>query len=567
MKKSALFLFFSICTAFYGHAQIVITEIMYNPPESGTDSLEYFELYNNSSSTVDISNWTFTQGVTHTFAQGTSMAAGEYLVLAVNASAFSSVFGFQPLVWTAGALTNSGEDIELRDAANNVIDYVDYKNAAPWPTGANGMGHSLVLCDPNADNSLPENWQDALTSTGKTINGFEVFGNPGAASDCPSGVTALDDNYIVTSGATATLHVLMNDILPGSASPTVVVITQAPQQGSAVVSSTNNTIAYTPNSGYCGNDMFTYRVCEGADCDEATVTITVRCYPQYSIDQINDVNANGEADSVGIYCELTATVYGVDLRPGGLQFTMIDDTNTGITVFSAVNDYGYTVTEKDKITVRGQINLFNGLLQILPDTLFKVSANNPLVNPLVVQTHDEGIESKLIRINNLKYLDPAQWATGMGSGFSVFMVSDDHPSDTIQVRIDNDVDLFNLPAPPAPFDLIGIGGQFDNSNPYTSGYQIAPRYTPDVSTLVGLKEADFSAQVSLAPNPASDVLNIRSETAFDALRIFDAYGHLVQTVKRPGLQEQLNVQHFAPGVYFVRFEKDGAAWTTRVVKM
>jgi hypothetical protein len=34
-------------------------------------------------------------------------------------------------------------------------------------------------------------------------------------------------------------------------------------------------------------------------------------------------------------------------------------------------------------------------------------------------------------------------ATGIGTGFSVYMVSDANPLDTIQVRIDNDVNLFN----------------------------------------------------------------------------------------------------------------------------
>lgn len=565
MKKIVLPLICGVLLTLSAQAQIVITEIMYNPPESGTDSLEYIELYNNSNATVDLSNWTFTQGFLFTFPAGSSLGPNQYVIIAESESAFSGVFGFQPLIWD-GALTNSpGEDIELRDANNNVIDYVDYMNVAPWPTGAAGGGHSLVLCDPNADNSLPENWQDATTPVGVTINGIALFANPGAASGCPTGVTAFNDEGLVVSGGSTTIQVLLNDILPGQSSPTTVVITQAPQHGSASVNA-NNTITYTSNNGYCGNDAFTYQVCEGSDCDEATVNITVRCYPVYSIDQINNVDADGVADSSGIYCELTATVYGVNLRPGGLQFTMIDDSNNGIVVLNFTGDFGYTVTEKDKITVRGQINQFNGLLQIFPDTLFKVSGNNALVSPLVVQTHSEDTESKLIRIDNLRYVDPAQWATGMGSGFSVFMVSDDHPLDTIQVRIDNDVDLFNQPAPPAPFNLTGIGGQFDNSSPYNSGYQILPRYTPDVSTLVGLKEADFSSLIRLSPNPATDHITILSEAAFDAVRLFGVQGALIKTIVRPGLQENVPLESLSPGTYFLRFEKDGAAWTTRFVK-
>ncbi|MBK7938801.1 MAG: lamin tail domain-containing protein [Lewinellaceae bacterium] len=61
MKKSILTLTCFFFLVFVAHAQIVITEIMFNPPPSGADTLEYIELYNNSGSAVDVSNWHFTR--------------------------------------------------------------------------------------------------------------------------------------------------------------------------------------------------------------------------------------------------------------------------------------------------------------------------------------------------------------------------------------------------------------------------------------------------------------------------------------------------------------------------
>lgn len=52
MKKIVTLLLF--CTQV--QAQI-ITEIMYNPPESGVDSLEYIEIYNNTNSEIDITGF------------------------------------------------------------------------------------------------------------------------------------------------------------------------------------------------------------------------------------------------------------------------------------------------------------------------------------------------------------------------------------------------------------------------------------------------------------------------------------------------------------------------------
>jgi hypothetical protein len=70
------------------------------------------------------------------------------------------------------------------------------------------------------------------------------------------------------------------------------------------------------------------------------------------------------------------------------------------------------------------------------------------------------------------------------------------------------------PAPPAPFDLTGIGGQFDSSTPYTEGYQIAPRYIADVSSLVKTKTVDFSDRVQISPNPATEFLRIQTDLDF-----------------------------------------------------
>ncbi|MFN0016457.1 MAG: lamin tail domain-containing protein [Saprospiraceae bacterium] len=564
MKKFTLSLLASLCFAFSSNAQIIISEIMYNPPESGTDSLEYIEFYNNSANPVNLDGW-YLFGVNFTFPAMT-LNPGEYVLTAVNASALFNKFGVSAQQWGINsALNNAGELLLLLNPATDTIDRVFYSNMPPWPTEAAGNGASLVLCDFNSDNSLPESWKAATTPTGVTINNKAVFANPGGPSNCPVGVTAIPDNFSAISGIGTSFDVLLNDLLPGAGNPVVTIVTNA-QNGNAVVNP-DNTITYTSTGGYCGTDQITYQVCKGSDCDQAVVNITVRCYKPYTIDQINGINADGVADSLGVLCELSATVYGVNLRATGLQFTMIDDNNDGITVFSAAQTFGYTVKQGDKITVRGSINQFNGLLQIFPDALAKTSENNPLVTPMVVQVHSENTESKLIRINNLRYTDPAQWATGMGTGFSVFMVSDANPQDTIQVRIDDNVDLFNQPAPPVPFNLTGIGGQFDNATPFTSGYQIAPRYAADISTLVGLVHADFSAEVRLSPNPTSDVLRIQTDVPFHALRIFGTDGRLIFAATQPAPFVEIPVVNLASGVYIVHFEKDGAAWATRFVKM
>ena len=568
MKKTILTLTCLFLLAIAVQSQIVITEIMFNPPPSGTDTLEYIELYNNSGSATDISGWHFKEGVTFTFPASTSVAAHAYVVVTENQAYFLARFpGVTTFQWD-GALTNGGEDIELTTSdSSQTIDYIDYTGANLNPL-MNGGGASLVLCDPNSDNSLLSNWQAATTPTGVSIAGIAILANPGAASSCS--IIATNDNAAVASGASVTIPVISNDILSSPAAGPIVIV-NSPSQGSATVNP-DNTVTYTSSAGFCGDDTFSYQVCDNGGCDTAVVSIAVKCYAPYSIAQVTSEDVSGTTDSLGVDCELQGTVYGVNLRPlnnnlPALLFTLIDNSGNGIAVSSLTGNLGYTVQEKDKITVRGTIGQFQGLTEIQPDYIVKNSANNPLLAPQIVTSLGEATESKLIKINNLHFVDPAEWTTGVGtSGFNVRAVSDDHPLDTILIRIDRDVETYNAPVPSEPFDLTGIGGQFDAFSPFTTGYQVLPRYNPDISTLSGVKEADFSGLVALAPNPVSDYLSIRTETSFDGIRIYTVAGSLVKTIKNPAFNEQIQTGNFAGGVYFIQFEKDGAVWTTRFVK-
>ena len=66
-------------------SQVVINEIMYNPPGyQGSDyDYEFMELHNPGTVDIDMSGYSFTQGVNHVFADGTTLAAGGYMIVCV----------------------------------------------------------------------------------------------------------------------------------------------------------------------------------------------------------------------------------------------------------------------------------------------------------------------------------------------------------------------------------------------------------------------------------------------------------------------------------------------------
>lgn len=164
----------------------VISEIMYNPPESGSDSLEFIEILNPSLvGPLDISGFTM-EGVSMTFPENTVIQPGGFLVIAGNASAVQTVFGVTALEWDGAAnqLVNTGELLVILDANGDGVDSVEYAATGAWPSEADGEGYSLVLCDPTADNNDPANWALSNNNTGETINEIEVFADPGEWFTC-----------------------------------------------------------------------------------------------------------------------------------------------------------------------------------------------------------------------------------------------------------------------------------------------------------------------------------------------------------------------------------------------
>lgn len=452
---------------------IVINEIMYNPP--GDDSMfEYLELYNNGTAAVNVAGFYFTEGIEDTLHDVTIMPGG-FLVLAVDSVAYADNYGGTAYQWTSGALGNGGEDIELRDAMGNVVDFVDYDDAAPWDEAADGSGSSLVLCDPSSDNSLAESWIAGVQPSGIFISGTQILGSPGSVNDC---------------------------------------------------------VAPEPMG-----------------------------YTIYNIGEVTGSDpVSGIADSLGVQAELTATVYGVNLRPGGLQFTLIDVANDGIGVFSNSNDFGYTVNEGDEVTVRGVIGQFNGLTQINVDTIFATGNTNTLVPSTDVTALDESTESQLIRITDLTVVDitPAGGLNvNMSDGTNTYLMRIDFDTDITEEFI-NGIDGATV------INLTGIGGQFDGSEPYDEGYQILPRSQADFEFIVATTEPSWGAATLLFPNPATDYFVLQTEVEVDYLVVRNELGQIVSQIIKPNTSVQLD--ELTSGLYIVELYHAGERVVRKLIK-
>lgn len=131
-----------------------LSEIMYKPAPSSTlpgEDLEYLELVNSGTSTIDLSNMHFVEGIDYQFPTGTLLGPGQYLVLAGHAGYFKSRYGFAPFAEYDKDLSNQGERLLLNDAFGTPVLDVTYSDGGRWPQEADGQGRSLVATgdDPN----------------------------------------------------------------------------------------------------------------------------------------------------------------------------------------------------------------------------------------------------------------------------------------------------------------------------------------------------------------------------------------------------------------------------------
>ena len=253
--------------------------------------------------------------------------------------------------------------------------------------------------------------------------------------------------------------------------------------------------------------------------NQAMIRVQTLQIPTYSIGLLRGNNVAGTVvgipDSNGVYARTTGIVLGGNRRllpSPGLEFFIFDPvSNAGIGVFRNANftSNPYTVTEGDLIRVIGTVSHFNGLAQINVDSIVVLSSGNALPAPQVVTSMSDLTESRLIRINNLTLVPSsstsAQWPVSGATG-SGRTPKATNGVDTFDIRIDNDVNLFNSPAPTGTFSMIGVGSQFDASAPHTSGYQLCPRYLQDLVQVVTYSVSGTLTYNNTASTPMTNSL-------------------------------------------------------------
>lgn len=539
---------------------------MFNPPEVGDDSLEYIEVINASNASINLGGYKIADGVSFNM-PNINLGAGQILLVAKDSVAMQIVFNKTAYQWiSGGSLNNSGELVTIRNSANDVIDAVTYADVAPWPTETDGFGASLELCDPNLDNNVGDNWRAGVAPTGKIINNIEIKATPEDANTVicmvvPDHYVDVKDFAFTPKDITINVGETVRWSNTGGHHNVNGSKTTFPSNPESFSNGPTSSSAWTFDFTFNISGVYNYQCDAHSSNMKGTVTVLAAAnpYPNYEIATVTSVNAEGLADSSGVKCEVQGIVYGTNLRPAGLQFTIIDGQNNGLAVFNTGLNFGYTVTEGDMISIKGKLEQFNGLTQIVPDSIKLLSSGNALVSPKEISAFIENDESSLLSLNNLNYVDVSQWLA-TGAGFNVEMTDG---INNFQIRIDADNELYGMPAPAAPLKVIGILGQFDNLSPFDGGYQLLPRYAADMTTISSTDETNDLNKIVVSPNPFTNNLTITSLNNIQKIKVYDGHGRFILNCDHGNL----DLSSVKSGMYFLRIMTNKGMTTTKVIKL
>src|SRR5262245_15004195 len=149
---------------------VVFNEINYHPATNEAAN-EWVELHNQMAIDIDLSAWFLEDDIQFTFAEGTIILGGGYLVIASNPTALRSAAGVTNVVGPfTGRLNNGNGRIQLRDRNDRLMDEIEYRDGGKWPVAPDGSGATLAKLDPNSISGPPENWTSSMV----------IGGTPGA---------------------------------------------------------------------------------------------------------------------------------------------------------------------------------------------------------------------------------------------------------------------------------------------------------------------------------------------------------------------------------------------------
>ncbi|CEG29122.1 DUF4350 domain-containing protein [Bacillus sp. B-jedd] len=214
-----------------------------------------------------------------------------------------------------------------------------------------------------------------------------------------------------------------------------------------------------------------------------------------SLEVITPINVMKETDAKGLLVNLNKffTVEGVVTIENGILGTQknnyyIQDETGGVNVFGSF-DSKIDVKRGDKVKVTGKVLDYNGLTELEPTAIVKISEGNPIpsAKPVTIENLNtfaaaEPLEGSLVNVTG-----KVSAVAATGTNYNITFVDENNKATTLRVMektgIKPDTDLVIGKS----YAITGIVGQYTTNASKLNGYQVYPRDVKDIAAQLGLE--------------------------------------------------------------------------------
>ncbi len=316
--------------------------------------------------------------------------------------------------------------------------------------------------------------------------------------------TILDDNGI----AAATLHYSVN-----GGADSLVVMTR-----SSGDSLNGNYWAVIPGARNSNATRISYKV-EAHDISADTVwSATTGYFAGITPLSITGARAVDTTTGILLYKGYGIRIQGVCTLEDSVTYNyqldvIVQDVAGAADVYqsSSLGGISTNFVRGNQYTIAGTIDQYNGKIEVASNSTFKLdiadNGHSSLPQPKLVTLHDlawslqgEQLENSLVRVEHVTLTESSLAWPGVGAGGTNLTITDNPGVDSMTLRIPAWTNLNGF-TPRQPFTLVGVANQYDNSNPYTAGYQLIARDQNDVA-------AEISLAVDTAANQVNHVVTV-----------------------------------------------------------
>jgi len=209
--------------------------------------------------------------------------------------------------------------------------------------------------------------------------------------------------------------------------------------------------------------------------------------------------------------------------------------------------------------ITGTLTNYWGMVQIIPQEDCDFVSEYNKVTPNIITAsqldynHDNPLQSKVVKINNVSYIETGTF--GKGKYYS--LKENNISYDSVVYTDKFEATYISQTIPTIAVDIIGIVN-FKGTSGITTKNRIVPM---DVLKAVVLNITNYNpSAIKLSPNPATNFINIVTSSSLN-LEIYNILGARVATEILSEGTNTISVSTFTPGVYILKMSNTSTGQT------